>query len=216
MGSSRTDLFCPPKVVTVSNSKPKRGRKKPLLTKSEQMARVKSRNTALEVSLRKALWHRGARYRLRLKLPGSPDLAFISVRLVVFVDGCFWHGCPDHHTFPKANAEFWRNKLERNVARDRRVDQELAELGWQVVRVWGHEVEQDVNGVVERVLAQVTRRPGGSPSVDSFCETVTVASEAIPPFSEREDTRPSDTEAPVVEWRGEPSFDCGENLTKGG
>lgn len=142
----------------MSNSKSKRGRKKQLLSKSEQMARVKSKNTALEVTLRKALWHRGARYRLRQKLPGSPDLVFIGARLVVFVDGCFWHGCPEHHTFPKANAEFWRAKLERNLARDRRVDQELVDLGWTVVRIWGHEVERDLEHAVERVLCEMHSR----------------------------------------------------------
>ena len=113
------------------------------------MARVRSRDTRPEMLLRRALWASGRRYRIGVKLPGTPDLAFIGPRLAVFVDGCFWHGCPDHYTAPTENDSFWRAKLERNVSRDRRVDHELAELGWRVLRFWEHEVTRDLPRVVE-------------------------------------------------------------------
>jgi len=125
---------------------------RPILTKSEQMARVRSRNTKPELSLRKAVWARGRRYRLHAGIPGSPDIVFCGPRLVVFVDGCFWHGCPEHYTAPGANAEFWRAKIERNKARDRRVDRELAEDGWRVLRLWEHEIEASLMTAVDRVL----------------------------------------------------------------
>lgn len=128
-----------------------RKRKARKLTKSEQMARVRSKDTTPEVLLRKALWAQGHRYRLRIKLPGTPDLGFSRARLAIFVDGCFWHGCPEHYCAPVQNAEFWAAKVARNVARDRRVDESLAQLGWRVIRVWEHELAQDLPGVVAHI-----------------------------------------------------------------
>lgn len=115
------------------------------------MSRVPNRDTGPELLLRRRLWAMGCRYRLRRKLPGSPDLVFVGRRLAVFVDGCFWHGCSLHHTLPAANRDFWLRKLERNQARDRRVDEELAAMGWTVLRVWEHEVRADLEGAATRV-----------------------------------------------------------------
>jgi DNA mismatch endonuclease (patch repair protein) len=94
----------------------------------------------------------GGRYRLRPRLPGTPDVVFPRARLAVFIDGCFWHGCPEHYRAPKANAEFWRAKIERNTSRDRRVDRELLDMGWRTVRVWEHEIRIDPRGVATRVV----------------------------------------------------------------
>lgn len=116
--------------------------------------------------LRRKLWSMGCRYRLRLKLPGSPDLVFLSARLAVFVDGCFWHGCPLHHTLPAANREFWLRKVTRNQERDRRVDEELVALGWRVLRIWEHEVraadglEAAARRVAEGVVSREEDRSG--------------------------------------------------------
>jgi DNA mismatch endonuclease (patch repair protein) len=115
------------------------------------MARVRSRNTAPEELLRRALWALGLRYRLRPDLPGTPDLAFPGVRLAVFVDGCFWHGCPSHYTAPVKNGAFWQAKLDRNMARDRRVDEELAARGWRSLRLWEHDVTASPTAAAERV-----------------------------------------------------------------
>lgn len=118
--------------------------------RSETMARVGSRNTTPELALRRALWAAGLRYRLHRDLPGTPDLSFVGARLAVFVDGCFWHGCPQHYSAPATRSEFWANKLRRNVDRDRRVGDELTAMGWTVVRVWEHEVRR-VDEAVDRI-----------------------------------------------------------------
>lgn len=79
-------------------------------------------------------------WRRRIKVFGNPDFAFRKHRLAVFVDGCFWHGCPRHGTLPATNRVFWRKKLERNVGRDRLVSVTLRKEGWRVVRIWQHEL----------------------------------------------------------------------------
>nr|VFJ88185.1 MAG: T/G mismatch-specific endonuclease [Candidatus Kentron sp. H]VFJ90197.1 MAG: T/G mismatch-specific endonuclease [Candidatus Kentron sp. H]VFJ96564.1 MAG: T/G mismatch-specific endonuclease [Candidatus Kentron sp. H] len=122
------------------------------------MSRVRGRDTKPELLLRKALWARGARYRLHAGLPGKPDLVFPGKRLAVFVDGCFWHGCPIHGGIPATNRAFWEKKLGDNVARDRRMDAKLAEMGWRVLRIWAHEIKQDTGAVVEKVM---TATPSG-------------------------------------------------------
>jgi DNA mismatch endonuclease (patch repair protein) len=122
------------------------------------MARVRSRNTAPETLLRKELWARGFRYRIHSGLPGTPDVAFPGVRVAVFVDGCFWHGCPDHYTAPVRNSEFWEGKLRRNRERDARVDAELGELGWLSLRIWEHEVTRGLSSAVDKVAAAVQAR----------------------------------------------------------
>jgi DNA mismatch endonuclease, patch repair protein len=131
-------------------------RSKRPLTRSEQMARIRSRNTHPELLLRRALWHLGYRYRVEFDLPGSPDLAFVREKLVIFVDGCFWHGCPVHYKPPSRNEEFWRVKLERNVSRDRRVDLELQQQGWAVLRLWEHEIVNSLDSTVTKIAALIT------------------------------------------------------------
>lgn len=82
------------------------------------------------------------RYRVQIKVPGNNrrtiDIAFTRVQLAVYVDGCFWHGCPEHHVRPRANSEWWQWKIERNQARDADTDRELLEAGWDVLRIWEH------------------------------------------------------------------------------
>ncbi|MFJ1868923.1 very short patch repair endonuclease [Streptomyces sp. NPDC088097] len=130
-----------------------------------RMSRQKSRDTAVEVALRKALHAAGARYRIhRRPVKGvrrEADIVFGPARVAVFVDGCFWHGCPEHATWPKNNAEFWRGKIEGNRRRDGDTDARLAESGWLALRVWEHE---DADGAAARILAVVAaRRPTGAP-----------------------------------------------------
>ena len=108
--------------------------------RSETMRRVRSRDTSCELLLRRELHRRGLRYSLRRKLPGSPDVIFVAKRVAVFVDGCFWHGCPIHCRRPSGNAGYWNAKIERNMERDVRVNATLAAQGWRVVRVWEHDV----------------------------------------------------------------------------
>lgn len=126
------------------------------LTKSEQMSRVRNKDTRPEMLLRTALWRAGFRYRLRVKLPGSPDFVFLGAKVAVFVDGCFWHGCPLHYTSPVKNNIFWNAKLLRNIARDRAVEISLRDIGWTVVRIWEHEIDSDLDVAVDKVKSSLT------------------------------------------------------------
>lgn len=104
------------------------------------------RDTGPELRLRRELHRRGFRFRVdyRIDVNGGwcrPDLVFTRARVAVFVDGCFWHSCPIHATHPAANRDWWRAKLDANVARDRRNDASLEAAGWNVIRVWEHESE---------------------------------------------------------------------------
>lgn len=109
------------------------------------MARVRQKGTKPELELRRVLHAMGLRYRLQVPLLSKPrrvaDIVFNGPRVGVFVDGCFWHGCPQHATWPKKNAEFWREKIEANQARDADTSQRLEALGWKVIRIWAHELK---------------------------------------------------------------------------
>ena len=120
-------------------------KKKKPMTRSQNMARVKSKNTKPEVFLRKLLWHKGFRYRLNYKeLPGSPDLYIPKYKVAIFVNGCFWHmheNCR-YSSIPKNNHAFWKNKLEGNVERDKQNYIKLENMGIKVIVVWGCEIKQ--------------------------------------------------------------------------
>lgn len=103
----------------------------------------KSRDTKPEKALRSAVHALGLRYRVSAKplagLRRTADMVFPAAKVAVFLDGCFWHGCPQHHTVASANAKFWADKVEGNRTRDRDTDERLAQAGWVSVRVWEHE-----------------------------------------------------------------------------
>jgi DNA mismatch endonuclease (patch repair protein) len=115
------------------------------------------RDTGPEMALRRELHRRGLRFRVDYSpLPRArcrADIVFTRQRIAVFIDGCFWHSCPDHANLPKANREWWRAKLALNVARDRRNDQAFDTGGWTVIRVWEHE---SVNSAADRIQAAIT------------------------------------------------------------
>jgi DNA mismatch endonuclease, patch repair protein len=119
----------------------------------------RSSDTGPELALRRELHRRGLRYRVHAAPLSSEryraDILFRRARVAVFVDGCFWHSCPEHGSAPTANSAYWRAKLERNVERDRRTDARLADAGWVVVRVWEHEVPEKA---ADRVVAAVRRQ----------------------------------------------------------
>ena len=104
------------------------------------MSNIKGRDTGPEVSLRSALWAAGLRYRLRQNLPGKPDITFGVSRLAVFVDGCFWHGCPIHGHNPKSNKSYWLPKLKRNKLRAKAKDKRLKATRWKIWHIWEHEL----------------------------------------------------------------------------
>ncbi|GAA1955101.1 very short patch repair endonuclease [Nocardioides panacihumi] len=107
------------------------------------MQRNRSRDTKPELAVRSAAHAAGLRYRVDFRpiptLNRRADLVFTRAKVAVFVDGCFWHGCPEHHTVAKTNASFWSDKVRRNRARDAGTDQMLLEAGWTVIRVWEHD-----------------------------------------------------------------------------
>jgi DNA mismatch endonuclease (patch repair protein) len=119
------------------------------------MARVRGRgNKSTEEKLARLFRQAGIKgWRRHLRLPGTPDFAFPNERLVIFVDGCFWHGCPRHASFPVTRRAFWLKKFDDNKARDHRVNLQLRRLGWRVLRLWEHELKNP-NRCLSR-LAQV-------------------------------------------------------------
>lgn len=129
------------------------------------MRNTRSRDTPAELAIRRLLHARGLRYRVDVRpvreLRRKADLVFGPARVAVFVDGCFWHACPEHGSAPKSNADWWSEKLRTNVERDRDTDARLAAAGWTVVRVWEHERPADaadhIAAVVVEQRAQRTR-----------------------------------------------------------
>ncbi|MER5552884.1 very short patch repair endonuclease [Streptomyces sp. NPDC002793] len=125
---------------------------------SARMSRQARRDTAPEVAVRKLLHASGYRYRLNERVPDMSrrtiDIAFTRAKVAVFLDGCFWHGCPEHATQPKANSEWWRQKLDRNMARDMETTEHLTAAGWTVLRFWEHEAPVQV---AEQVAEAVDR-----------------------------------------------------------
>ncbi|MFC9581842.1 very short patch repair endonuclease [Streptomyces yangpuensis] len=130
---------------------------------SARMSRQASRDTAQEVAVRRLLHASGLRYRVNFPVPGirrrTIDIAFTRARIAVFLDGCFWHGCPEHATHPKANAEWWRAKLEKNMSRDRETTAHLESAGWTVLRFWEHELPETVARAVALSRRQVGLPP---------------------------------------------------------
>lgn len=116
------------------------------------MSRVKSKDSKAELALRSALHREGLRFRLHQKIEKiSVDIVFPGPRVVVFVDGCFWHGCPEHASYPKTNQDYWLPKLEANKERDARHTIRLRGSGWEVIRIWEH----DCLPVSKRVLRRI-------------------------------------------------------------
>ncbi len=127
------------------------------------MRENRRRDSRAELALRSELHRRGLRFRvdMPLRVDGRlirPDIVFTRARIVVFVDGCFWHCCPLHGNQPRANTDYWGPKLARNVDRDLAVDEALRSEGWEVVRAWEHE---DPVEVAEQVAAVIQRRRAG-------------------------------------------------------
>jgi DNA mismatch endonuclease, patch repair protein len=118
------------------------------------MSATQQRDNSYEIQLRSALQKGGLRFRTHRQLiPGlrrTVDVVLAKSRLAIFLDGCFWHGCPEHGTWPKTNSEWWRSKIEANIRRDRDTDARLCALSWRVLRVWEHELPEQA---AERIAA---------------------------------------------------------------
>ena len=120
------------------------------------MRNTPTRDTPCELAIRRLLHARGFRYRVDYRVLPSlrrkADIVFTRSKLAVFVDGCFWHDCPDHGSAPKANAEWWRNKLDTTVRRDRETDELLRAAGWTVIRIWEHESPEEAVATIGQLL----------------------------------------------------------------
>ena len=121
----------------------------------KNMSHIRAENTKAEVLLRKALWHRGIRYRKNYKeLPGKPDIAITRCHIAVFVDGDFWHA-RGHQKNPGeqvgSNPQYWQKKLKRNVERDKEVNDALTSMGWLVLRFWASDVEKELDTYVSKI-----------------------------------------------------------------
>jgi len=124
------------------------------------MSRIRSRDTTPELCLRRLLWATGLRgYRLHKSLPGKPDIVYSRAKVAIFVDGCFWHGCPEcgDGRAPSSNTLYWNAKRKMNQERDRRRTHELESLGWTVVRFWEHRVTKNAAKCVVQIKRLVSR-----------------------------------------------------------
>ncbi|RAU93511.1 very short patch repair endonuclease [Mycobacterium colombiense] len=135
-----------------------------------QMQTMPRKDTGAELELRRQLHRLGLRFQVNVRsLPGCPDIVFTRAKLAIFVDGCFWHRCPDHGTSPKNNRAWWAAKLDENVARDRRKDDQLREMGWAAVHIWEHEDAVTAAATI-RTLWQYST--GRSASSSPFAEPI--------------------------------------------
>ena len=121
---------------------------------SRIMSSIKDKNTKPELAIRKALWDSGIKgYRLHWKkVPGRPDIAFPSRKIAIFINGCYWHRCPYcEPSIPKSNTEFWKNKFDKNVIRDKRKVEQLKQLDWNVLIFWECEIKSDIDFCIGKI-----------------------------------------------------------------
>jgi DNA mismatch endonuclease (patch repair protein) len=117
----------------------------------------KGKNTKPELLLRSELHKAGLRFRIHYKLIGKPDIVFPYKGLAVFVDGCYWHGCPKCYREPKTNTEYWKNKIARNQQRAKTVRRQLNRNGWRVMRVWEHELKNNLDKIIKNILKRLSK-----------------------------------------------------------
>lgn len=122
------------------------------------MSQIRYKNTVPEVTFRRLLWSRGLRgYWLNSNITGKPDIYFSRSNMVIFIDGCFWHKCPKCFVKPKSNLKYWNNKIKRNVKRDKEVNSLLQKSGIRVIRIWEHEIFEDIDKAYEKVRKEHER-----------------------------------------------------------
>ena len=129
---------------------------------SLRMQRQRTSGTRCELAVRRALHARGLRFRVDFRpLPNARtrvDIGWKTLKLAVFIDGCFWHACPQHFVPPVSNSAWWKNKLDSNTARDRRIELDLRQAGWTVLRFWEHEPPEVVARIIADTQSSIRRR----------------------------------------------------------
>ena len=121
--------------------------------RSEIMSRIKSRDSKIETLFRKELWKHGFRYRKNVgKYFGKPDIVLKKHKVVIFIDSCFWHGCKKHCRIPSVRKVYWTQKIARNAKRDKEVSKHYKKLGWQIFRVWEHELLKSFDNTTKNII----------------------------------------------------------------
>lgn len=125
----------------------------------KNMQNIRSTGTKMEQRVLRELWKQGLRYRKNVRtLPGKPDIALKKYKIVVFLDSCFFHACPQHFIMPKNNRDYWKKKINRNIERDFEINQYYLNNGWIVLRFWEHETRKELNKVVNHIMKTVQER----------------------------------------------------------
>lgn len=120
--------------------------------RSEMMSKVRSKNTKLEIAFGKILWSNGFRYRKNSrKYFGTPDFVLKKYQTVIFIDSCFWHGCKKHCKLPTTNIKFWKEKIERNIARDKEVNKYYKKKKWEILRIWEHDLDKKLIKIIKNL-----------------------------------------------------------------
>jgi len=118
------------------------------------MSRIQGKNTTPEIKLRKLLFATGIRgYRIHHNIPGKPDIVFVKKKIAIFIDGCFWHKCSVCFQEPETRKEFWMKKIQSNIDRDKKVNEQLKNEGWTVIRIWEHEIKKEPEKAVTEIIA---------------------------------------------------------------
>ena len=118
--------------------------------RSEIMSKIKSKDTKIEIEFRKAIWKAGFRYRKNPKgYFGKPDLVLKKYKTVIFIDSCFWHGCKKHCRLPSTRKNYWIPKIERNKQRDKEVNRYYKKEGWNIIRIWEHDLQKNSNKMIK-------------------------------------------------------------------
>ncbi len=126
--------------------------------RSEVMSKIKSQNTKIELILCNALKSKGHKFIIHSKMEGKPDLLFQRKKIAIFVDGCFWHKCPECFRRPKSNKKYWTQKIEKNVNRDKIITANLKKRGYFVLRIWEHEIKKSLRQVLKKIETRLINR----------------------------------------------------------
>ena len=121
--------------------------------RNKNMRAIKNSHTKMEDQICHALWNKGLRFRRNVKnLPGKPDIAIKKYKVVIVLDSCFWHKCPEHFKKPKSNLEYWEPKIKRNIERDNEINQYYINNHWHILRVWEHDYKKEMENTVLKII----------------------------------------------------------------
>lgn len=122
-------------------------------TRSKIMSSIRGKNTLIEDMVAKELYNNQIRFSKNVKsLLGTPDIAIKKYKIVIFLDSCFWHCCPEHFKMPKTNKEYWQNKIAKNIQRDAKIMQYYKDNNWNILRVWEHEIMQNFKETINKII----------------------------------------------------------------